>query len=972
MDNYQYSGVFEKLAIKIVEAKCGYTIDLEKSGVTQATRDYGVDAIISFSNRYPEFSTIEAKLRKSDYTLGMKDIASSILFFLVRNGNEHFIVSNVYITSGTIETISILNLQSSSHIYYIAGEETFDILTSIASQIKDPLEKELTDLLIENFKGNKKPKKKQIQTNVDNNLSFEQEKQGKKELFSSRRKHISEILNCMQEKYHVFILHGEKNIGKTFLLKQLNSTLQASEYKTITIDVYKYDTIDVFCYEIAQRILEIDLKKLIYSLSQNHIKTIENILDDSEKETLNIFNNIFHAISVSDTVANYLAEKYLKALFSKCNAIKFIIELEKVSYTSKEVFDFIKSFSIDLPSNVYLICEFSSDFSATYRDFSDEYKEIYACNIKEINLTGMSLDECEAYLKKALPHIENSCVKRIHNITKGNPVIIEQAISIINDNVLINMDELEIKILSLQKWIYNEIFMLIKNDALIAEFFLLLYIFSFSLKKTLWELVLAEKKECIQSISILNSNILNTNLFEDNDEFYTCKDFTFIHKLEEYFEKKINKKATENLQHTLVSACQSELPALAKIRLLFLADDSSIVDCFESTKDLWMYKSNPTWQKQALKLVCRFYFCKAKTEEELSQLLKAIHYYLQYLNIVSFMGNFENNLHKKVLIYKSSLQNECSTASGELLYDIAQTLADIYIYEYLLFSKTSSFEKEKELLTKCIEQEWFTYVCDLKKIKILRYQALSFKSNGERKKYNKILQNIYTMYKGNAYAQLIYWANQAAPFYVNCPQKALECLKKCNLDKFLKDYSKEIKLYLWVKNDLGIVSFYNGDLTRAEKISSDVLEKSMRLKYSENIARGHNLLGAIALSKNNITLAEEEFFKAFTNCIDVNEESFIHFTVNYIVVTEKNDKKLVRLVANYLRSNHKRLTRIFETQNLNTCRWFVTLYAFYHEIKQWNSSLSNEMKVLFSPWLTETSLSLLEKYYINKKLIVLF
>lgn len=40
MDCYQYSGVFEKLAIKIVEAKCGYTIDLEKSGVTQTTTKF--------------------------------------------------------------------------------------------------------------------------------------------------------------------------------------------------------------------------------------------------------------------------------------------------------------------------------------------------------------------------------------------------------------------------------------------------------------------------------------------------------------------------------------------------------------------------------------------------------------------------------------------------------------------------------------------------------------------------------------------------------------------------------------------------------------------------------------------------------------------------------------------------------------------------------------------------------------------
>ena len=131
--------------------------------------------------------------------------------------------------SGTIEAISILNLQSSSQIYYITGEETFKILTSIVEQIGDSLEKELAQILIENFKNNKKPKKEQIQTNINNNLSSQQEKN---ELFISRKKLISTIVEGMQNKHHLFLLYGEKNIGKTFLLKQLNRTLQLSGYKT--------------------------------------------------------------------------------------------------------------------------------------------------------------------------------------------------------------------------------------------------------------------------------------------------------------------------------------------------------------------------------------------------------------------------------------------------------------------------------------------------------------------------------------------------------------------------------------------------------------------------------------------------------------------------------------------------------------------------------------------------------------------
>lgn len=971
MNNYEYANVFEKLAIKIVEAKCGYELDNQKSGVTQKTRDYGVDAVISFANENFKFSTIEAKLRKSSCTLALKDIASSILFFLVRNGNEHFIISNVYMTFGTIQTINLLNLQSSSQLRYIAGEETFKILEKIVDKLENPKEKELAQLLIEKFPKYKKPQTKQVQTNVSPKLI---DGCADKKLFASRQVFIDYIIEGIHKGYHLFPLYGEKNIGKTFLLKSLNEVLINNGYKIIMIDVYKYNTIDVFCYELAKKMLEIDLEEIIHSLSQNQIESLEHILTDSEKETLTIFEYIFHSEKLQDITAAYLAEKYLQTLFHKCDSIRYIIELENVSYTSKEIFEFIKKFSSEMPSNVHVICEFSYDLSAYYQDFSHQYKEIYFSNIRETKIMGISREECKTCLKESLPYIDDQLTEHIFQFSKGNPVSIDRLINLLNEEVLINEDIITNKILLIQQGHYQEIEEFMSSDILITKFFLLQYIFSFSLKKTIWKMVLKKEEKCIESNSKLTSIILNSDLFEMNNESYMCRDFYFLNKMEEYLEENsiLYLTISKSLQQYLFTMCQKEFSALAEIRLLFLADDCTIIDKYESKKNLWMYKSNITWQKQSLKLICRFYLRNSMNEDDISKHLKGIHYYLNYLEIITFMGTFEKNLHKKILEYKEIFEEEYSNISESLRCRMAEVLADIYIYKYQFYRRTSSFEKEIELLEKCILKEWFPHISELKKIKIFRYQALSYKSVGKRKIYDDKLKKIYDTYKSNSYASLIYWANKAAPFYINSPRTALNYLKKCDLEKFLEEYPQEIKLYLWVKNDLSIVLFYNHELMRAREISEYVLQKSSKINYNENIARAHNILGAIALKEKDIELARTEFFKAFSICVDISGEAFFHFSVNYLVTAQNYEEKLVMLIKKYLESNKKRLIKIFQTQQLDICRWFTTLYAFYSYLKKHNPALSKEVEFLFSPFLSETPHSLLENYIICDNLIVLF
>ena len=78
------------------------------SGITKATRDYGVDGIIVVNDNTSQENTvvtIEAKLRRLPNKLALKDIATSIVCFLVRYGQKHYIVTNTYLTSPTVEIL---------------------------------------------------------------------------------------------------------------------------------------------------------------------------------------------------------------------------------------------------------------------------------------------------------------------------------------------------------------------------------------------------------------------------------------------------------------------------------------------------------------------------------------------------------------------------------------------------------------------------------------------------------------------------------------------------------------------------------------------------------------------------------------------------------------------------------------------------------------------------------------------------
>lgn len=967
MDNYKFSRAFEQLAIKIVEEHFGFSLDLKKSHITSATRDYGIDSVIFFSDRIISSATIEAKLRGNDYTLGLKDIASSILFFMVRKGDEHYIVSNVYITEGTIETLELLNVQSSSKIYYIDGKKTKDALENLINKLTDSKEIELAKTLINNFGNLKQP----IRTkDIPNSHPMLYRPTAFQTLYS-RDRILRKLSEAIQANKKLIVFRGKTGTGKNALLEQLDISLKRSAYKIITVDAYINNTIDIFCYEVTQKVIGLDLKDILCMLTEQEIDEIKQNLNEAETEELNNIFKIFQNKKLSNQVATYLAKVYLTNLFRKFNQLAYIIEIRNYSYTSQEVFDFVKDYVVEAPENVSVIAVFSDDITAKYNDFSHRYKQLYNNMLREVHCDSLSPDETKLYLKSMIPQLDDCIMDTIYNFTEGLPFLLEMAVSKIQTLVLMNSTTVSESLSSLNIYLNRDYFDIIEKNPYALKFIFVLHLFSFSMKKSIWECIEKHDTSISETQHKFFRDIFfdNYQLIEDSNDVYNLKSIYMHNHINDYYIKNVAcyHGYANNIKDIILS---SEAPVLTRIKLLFYCDDAEIVSEYDNNKNLWMFKTNISWQTDALKYICK-YLLRHETEQ-IEYMLKAIKYYLEYLKIKTYHGDFEGIIFQKTKYFVAILENGFTEISKEYLAKAAKLLAKFYRYQYSYYRKCSNFEDALVCLEKIVYKDWYSYLDNTTKIELEKSIALLYKSQGNRLEFWTRLDDILSRYQSNPYAKVIYWANMAAKFYTCDATKAFECLEKCELDTFIHLYSNESKLYQWVLMDKGIISFYNRDIISAKSISYQVLNTSEKINYLENVARAHNLLGAICLEDGMINEAQQHFYHALARCVDEQSEAFFHFAVNYLVSINKFEIKIADVIMNYIKTQQKRLISIFKTEKLETCRWFVTIYAFDQYLNSVAPQLQKELELIYGFILKPDSSSIIERYKIQNLPIVLF
>ena len=125
-DPNQHWRSFEHLSLEVLSVilkKESQPYKIIEQDVTRKTRDCGVDGYIRFciSGSDREY-TVEAKLRAAN-KIALRDIATSILYFLIGFSDRHFIVTNVIFTAEALRVIEEIQQRLDGALETIDGHE---------------------------------------------------------------------------------------------------------------------------------------------------------------------------------------------------------------------------------------------------------------------------------------------------------------------------------------------------------------------------------------------------------------------------------------------------------------------------------------------------------------------------------------------------------------------------------------------------------------------------------------------------------------------------------------------------------------------------------------------------------------------------------------------------------------------------------------------------------------------------------
>lgn len=939
MNNYESASDFELLAIKILEKYLNTKFDTKRTRKTQETRDFGVDAFVYIENEFfSDVRTIEAKLRSYKYTLALKDIATSIIFFILRHGNEHYIISNVFLTNGTIDAINSINDNNKGQIYYIDGEKTKAILETILPELKED-ELELAERIIKEFPKLKKPQIISINKKQSNSLN--------NILYESRKKYLTEVLEELNTKKWVSI-SGDLGVGKHLIVKKVINSYE-KECNIINIDIMSNGIISDFCYELSDKLFNISVSiSDLVDIVKNDDRLLCSWLNESEQSNLKILYEIFNNNSVSEDSSIYLAKKYLVNLFKSFKK-NYLIVIDNFNSANAELFNLISQLSAENDTNFkfLVITTTNSEFYTNFFDY--KFKKLYYKIFSEVNMKEFDLDESIIHISEINNLLKPDTATLIYKYIGGNPKLIEQFVKEKANNFIVSNYFTGFTDLNTY-YKYQAKVDIIDIDFLHALF--LIYI--------LGELDYNDINKYFDDCKISKiENYFSTSPFfahENNKALFNSnyiKDIIEIELLD--CKNLIEKLPIKNIRKIY------NLDSLNQIIYNYYFNDyKSMIDLYNTTKNYWNHKDNLEWNIKALKYICLFLKNNINVNNEISIIEFSEASVLLYKVCKDTPTLHFSAIFKTLDIQIKILEENYSSFDKKHSIRIACILFDYYIQKFYALNKLNS---NKFLL--CMENKiWFFYIDEYRKILFIRLKALSYKSLGEKSEFHKYIKKLKTY--NTPYSQFSYYANLAAQYYTTDPIKAYNLLSKCPFGDYDDIDLKAIDL--WIENDMAIILFYLNKLYCSKKCANLVLQKSLKLSYDENIARSYNILAIIELKNGNYKLAKNYFYSSITYSINCKNDSILHFATNYLNVSY--NKEVEDICYDFFKTNIERLYNIFNDSN-SSKRLLISLISFLKILKKNDEVRYNDLYYTFSTFINEYKNEKIE-CKIDNKTYVLF
>ena len=228
------------------------------------------------------------------------------------------------------------------------------------------------------------------------------------------------------------------------------------------------------------------------------------------------------------------------------------------------------------------------------------------------------------------------------------------------------------------------------------------------------------------------------------------------------------------------------------------------------------------------------------------------------------------------------------------------------IFLYFNYKRNNKMKKAQEILLDALK-----YVKHSKDplliSKTIRFTAISYKENGDRKSFLKILRDGMKENADNLYLVASYYANIASKICYSNPKIAYSIVKNTAVPAAIKT---DAYLHLWLLNDLLIYNFYNKLQTyeeyQKECMTIEIITK--RLNSLTDTARIHNTWGCICLYFGDYKEAKKQLSLAVYSIWHHEPNNILfYFTSNYLQLVEdiEEEKEIIDFMYQWINDNLK-------------------------------------------------------------------
>lgn len=955
---YKYATVFEKLACRIIEHEISE--DILISGVTKKTRDGGIDAIIYTED---SFITIEAKLRKNTVSLGLKDIASSVIFYMLRLNDRHYIVTNVYFSSETIDILNKLNKTNDCELFYIDGDSTIKILKELKSSLNDE-EKELAEILLKEFSESQKFNQNKKENTYQKNQYKLLKKQDK----------ICNLIarTLLYEEKKCVVLSGKLGTGKTTIAKEIKEKINDS-HNAIFIDCQQYNTIESFMYQISNILIGIDINELIneyISLSNNFEDA--KIINIKNKETLNILTQVLSRAPYNDSI-KFLAQKYIDKIIDDFNIKKVCIIADNYSAASPELDEFITTYILNSTDKLKFLIIKDIDFDFVECSYLDKVINLPA-NIKafkEFEIHEADYAETNEYIDFLSPNLSSVCKKSIYSYFGGNLELIKMAI---NDMTLKNNYNVSLlRPIGYEDLYKKKLFHFLGVDIFYVKAFFACWIMNSTVT--------------YRALSLIGDNeginrLLKTYLFDETNTSLKLNNICTYNIISKYFTK-FGFQIYFEISDYIDKVKKLELSQITKVRVAFIEQSEDFVSL--SQQAIKSFENKLEHENIVETYVLLYIYAHNCINNKIEQIETTANLIYETIDSNTYKFRFDLNfieLENELQLFFEELDilDEFENLNPSEKHSVSIARIKYALYLYFTNKRKNEFKGAYDSLN--IPQEYLLNCSNEILIsKIIRFKAICQKEMGDRDSFFKILYTATKDYPNNKYLLSVYNANLAA--YKNLeisPTKAFEIIDDIALPSA---ETVDQYLHLWLMNDRLIYGIqakkYNND--QVEKICASIMCKADYLCSVTDKARAYNTYGAFCLQANKDIKAARMSFKNALFIISKYESNniMIYFAINYLQLLypeEKQEFNMVsELIFNWCVNNNEYIANKLKDPFIlpGNNKLIVALYSFMDLLKK-RKDIKYDMliKIRCISDLIENRISINQLFYINGKPIILF